>query len=159
MFLHGITQLLNLIFVFSLGAVTLWLLYRSVISNKVRRSSPSKRAELFIRVLRNNTPFLNVPFNKSHYLIGRGAECDILLKGMGIPLTIGELSLRDDDCIFRNFQDNSVRINDEPIVKEARKIVPGDEIIMYNYAIKILQENSFNESVRSHRQRLQKGKE
>jgi hypothetical protein len=152
-------KLLNVVFVFSLGTVTLWLLYRSVASDKVRRSSPSKRAELFIRVLRNNTPFLNFPFNKSHYLIGRGAECDILLKGMGIPLTIGELSLRDDDCIFRNLQEHAVRINDEPIEKEVRKIVPGDEIIVYNYAIKILQENSFNESMRSDRQRLQKGKE
>ena len=149
MLFHWIIKLLNIVAVFFLGGITLWLLYCSIADRK-RRSSSSKRAELFIRVIRNNTPFLNIPFNKSHYLIGRGAECDILLQGMGIPLTVGELYLRDDNYVFRNFQENSVMINNEPIEKETKRIMPGDEIIIYNYAIKISQENTCIASMRSH---------
>jgi hypothetical protein len=152
-------KLLNVVFVFSMGSVTLWLLIRSLASGRVRRSSPSKRAELFLRISRNKTPFLNILLNKSHYLIGRGPECDIPLKGMGIPLRVGEMYQQDDHYVFRNFHDNSVMINNEPIGKEARKILPGDEIMIYNYTIKIQEEKNFSESLRSDRQGEEKGKE
>lgn len=137
MFLHWMIKLLNIVFVLSLGIVTLWLFYRSLTSERVRRSSPAKRAELFLRVSRDNTPFLKIPLEKSHYLIGRGPECDILLKGMGIPLRIGEICLWDGEYIFRNFHTNSLMINNEPAESEMRKILPGDTIMLYNYTIMI----------------------
>ena len=134
---HWVIKLLNIIFVFSMGMVTLWLFYRSLASDKVRRSSPSKRAELFLRVSRNNTPFLKIPLEKSHYLIGRGRECEIPLKGMGIPLIACEIFIKGDNYSFKNLQDNSVSINGQSIEKGSREIVLSDTIKLYNYTITI----------------------
>jgi len=136
-------KLLNIIFVFSMGMVALWLFHQSLVSDRVRRSSPSKRAELFLRVSRDNAPFLKIPLEKSHYLIGRGPECDILLKGMGIPLKVGELYLQDDHYIFRNFHDYSVTVNNTPIANEEKHILSGNEICLYNYKITISEQVAY----------------
>ena len=85
---HWMIKLLNAVFVFSLGTVTLWLLCGSLISDRVRRSSPLKRAELFLSVNRDNTPFLNIPLKKSHYLIGRGPECDHVGHSPSLAFTV-----------------------------------------------------------------------
>jgi hypothetical protein len=130
-------EFLNFSFVFSLGMVTLWLFYHSMASGRVRRSSPKPRAELLLEVFRDGSSFLKLPLNKSHYLIGRGPECDIPLRGMGIPLKVGALFQQDGAYLFKNFQSNSVMINNRPIHKEARPVCPGDEIRAYNFSIRI----------------------
>jgi hypothetical protein len=137
MMFHWLIKFLNIIVVLFLGIVTLWLLYESIITDRVIRSSPSKRAELFLRVSKDSAPFLKIPLEKSHYLIGRGTECDILLKGMGIPLRIGKIYLHDGNYFFRNLHDNSVLVNEEPIGKGAIKLLLGDEIGFHNYMIKV----------------------
>jgi hypothetical protein len=123
---HYVIKLLNIVFVLSLGIITLRLFYQSLIFDKARRSSPLKRAELFLRVGKNRAPFLKMPLKKSHYLIGRGSECDIPLKGMGIPLRVGEIALINGEYVFKNLGDNSIK-----------KILPGDEIMLYNYTIEM----------------------
>ena len=137
MLFHWMIKVLNIVFVFSLGIVTLWLFYRSLTSDRVRRSSPSKRAELFLRISRDNAPFLKIPLEKSHYLIGRGPECDILLKGIGIPLIIGEIYLKDGHYFFHSFKHNSAKINNEQMGIESKEILSGDDLIIYNYKITI----------------------
>jgi hypothetical protein len=97
-------------------------------SGKIRRSSPLKRAEFFMRVKKDGVPYLNIPLVKSHYLIGRGQECEINLKGTGIPVRVGELSLEDDGYVFKSFQ---------PEGMQETKILPDAELVLYNYEIKI----------------------
>jgi hypothetical protein len=125
---HWMIKLLNLVFVSSLGIVALWLFSSSLASGWVRRVSPSKRAELFLRVSRNGSPYMKLPLEKSHYLIGRGPECDILLKGQGIPLGAGEIYLEDGEYVFKNRETGEIA---------KKKILPGDELILYNYVIQI----------------------
>jgi hypothetical protein len=130
-------EFLNFFFVFSLGMVTLWLFFKSLTFDKVRRSSPKQRAELLLEVYRNGAPYLKIPLNKSHYLIGRGPECDIPLRGMGIPLKIGEMYEQEGGYIFKNLHNNSIRINGMSLGKEIQFVSPGDEINAYNYSIAI----------------------
>ncbi|MBA4417078.1 MAG: hypothetical protein C0392_04090 [Syntrophus sp. (in: bacteria)] len=130
-------KLLNAAFVFSFGVVTLWLLYRSLASDRAKRSSPAQRAEFFLRIMRNGFPFLSMPVEKNHYLIGRATGCDIPLKGLGIPPFIGEIFLRNGNCFFKNVLEDSVRINNKPIGIGERIILPGYEISLYNYLMKI----------------------
>jgi hypothetical protein len=133
---------LNMFFVFSLGMVTLWLFFQSLTFDRVKRSSPKKRAELLLEVRREGAPFLKMSLDKSHYLIGRGPECDVPLRGMGIPLKIGEIFQENGGYIFKNYNQNSVMINNEHVGKEVREIWPGDEIRFYNYSIWVKQRPS-----------------
>lgn len=118
-------KLLNIVFSVSLGLVALRLCIGGFSSGKLKRSLSSKRAELFMRVSRNGSSYMNLALEKSHYLIGRGPECDILLKGAGIPLSVGELYLKDGEYIFRDFQEKEERI------------FPGAELKLYDYRIKV----------------------
>lgn len=154
---HWTIKLLHVVFVFSLGTVTLWLFFRSLASDRVRRSSPLKRAEFFLTICRNGAPYLRMPLKKSHYLIGRGPECDIPLKGVGIPVIAGEVCVYDGDYIFRNYRNSSVPINGGPISETPRKLLPGDEIMLYNYTIQV--KGKDDESVRPDRHRETEGKE
>lgn len=142
MIFRWMIEFLNFCFVFSLGMVTLWLFFQSLAFDRVRRSSPKQRAELLVEVYREGVPYLKIPLNKSHYLIGRGPECDIPLRGMGIPLRIGEIYRDNGGHVFRNLRDNSVMINKEPLGKMERELSPGDEIEVYNYSIKVNQKLS-----------------
>ena len=128
---------MKFLFVFSLGMVTLWLFFQSLTFDKVRRSSPKQRAELLLEVCRDGAPYLRIPLNKSHYLIGRGPECDIPLRGMGIPLKIGEMYAQEGGYIFKNLHKNSIMINGRPLGKEIKSVFPGDEISAFNYSIAI----------------------
>ena len=130
-------KLLNGVFVFSFGVVTLWLFLRSLSSLRVRRSSPSKRAEFFLRITREGIPFLNIPIEKNHYLIGRAPECDILLKGPGMALKMGEIRAGNGICTFRSLVDNCARVNNESIGREERPLFPGHEIRLYDYLLKV----------------------
>ncbi len=118
-------KLLNIVFSVSLGLVALRLCIGGFASDKVRRSSPSKRAELFLRVSRNGSSYMNLALEKSHYLIGRGPESDIILKGTGIPLNVGEIYLKDGEYIFRDFQENE------------EKLSPDVELKLYDYCVKV----------------------
>jgi len=137
MLFHLLIKLSNILFVFLLGIVTLWLSYMSMVSGRVRRSSPSKRAELFLGVKRNGYLYMRLPLRKSHYLIGRGLECEIPLRGMGIPIRVGEIYRQNERYVFRNLQDHPVMINNEPMERGSREILIGDEIMLYNYTITI----------------------
>jgi len=118
-------KLLNVVFSASLGLVALRLCIGGFASDKVRKSSPLKRAEFFLRVSKNGSSYMNLVLEKSHYLIGRGPECDILLKGIGIPLNVGEIYLKDGEYIFRDFEENE------------EKISPGAELKLYDYCVKV----------------------
>jgi hypothetical protein len=137
MIFRWMIEFLNFSFVFSLGMVTLWLFFQSLTFDRVRRSSPKQRAELLLEVYRDGAPYLKIPFNKGHYLIGRGPECDIPLRGMGIPLKIGEMYEQEGNYVFKNLHNNSVMINGRPLGKEIKSVSPGDEINAYNYSIQI----------------------
>jgi hypothetical protein len=134
---HYAIKLLNGVFVFSFGLVTLWLFLRSLSSHKVRRSSPSKRAEFFLRITREGIPFLNIPIEKNHYLIGRAPECDIILKGSGMALKMGEIRAENGVCAFRSFVDNCASVNNGPIGREERPLLPGHGIRLYDYLLEI----------------------
>jgi hypothetical protein len=97
---------------------------------------PSKRAELFLRVFRDGRPYLKIDLKKSHYLIGRGPECDILLKGMGMPVSVGELFQQNGEYFFKGLSESAV-MNNDPAGTDPRKFLPGDKIMLYNYAIQI----------------------
>lgn len=135
-------EFLNFVFVFSLGMITLWLFRQSLASDRVKRSSPKQRAELLIEVRRDGAPFLRMPLVKSHYLIGRGPECDIPLRGMGIPFRVGEIYRQDVSYVFKNFQSNFAMINGKFFSNEAKTIFPGDEIRAYKYSIRITEKGS-----------------
>ena len=137
MFFHWVIRLLDILSVLFLGMLTLWLLCGSLVADMVRRSSTSKRAELFLKLFRNNNPFLKIPLVRSHYLIGRGPECDIQLKVLGIPLRTGELRVKDGTCTFINLHDHSASINNLPIEKGEREFLSGDTIRLYNYSMTI----------------------
>ena len=137
MFFHGMIKFLNLIFISALGFVTLQLFFQSLILSKVRRSSPKKRAELLLEVRRDGAPFLSSFLTKSHYIIGRGPECDIPLRGMGIPLRVAEICPQEGGYVVKSFQDNSLSINSEPFGSEEKRISPEDEIKFCNYSFKI----------------------
>jgi hypothetical protein len=122
---HWTIKLLHVVFVFSLGAVTLRLFYASLTSDRVRRPSPSKRAELLLRVNRNGSPYLNLPLRKSHYLIGRGPECDILLKGQGIPLNVGEIYLKDGEYFLKDGRGSEGRLS------------PDQGFKLYDYSVTV----------------------
>lgn len=142
MYFRWMIGFLNILFVFSLGCVTLWLFYRSLTSNRVRMSSPKQRAELLLEVSRKGAPLLKISLNKSHYLIGRGPECDIPLKGLGIPFRTGEIYRDNGFYVFKNFRDNSVVINNEAFGKAERKLSVGDEIRLYDYSIRVKQKGT-----------------
>jgi hypothetical protein len=150
---HWMIKLLHPVFVSSLGAASFWLLCMSLASDKIRRSSPSKRAELFMRVKKGGLAYMNIPLVKSRYLIGRGPGCDILLKGAGIPVKIGELSFRENDWLLLNYAGGAVTINGDQIDNGSRKLLPGERIILYNFTIEI--KEGANEGVWSdgHRQK------
>ncbi len=133
----SLIELLNIVFVFSLAMVTLWLFFQSLPFDMVRRSSPKQRAELLLEICRDGVPYLKVPLKRSHYLIGRGPECDIPLRGMGIPLKIGEISEQGGNYIFKNLHDHSVVVNGRPLGKETKSVLLGDEIHAYHYSIHI----------------------
>ena len=137
MLFRWMIEFLNFVFVFSLGMVTLWLFFQSLTFDKVRRSSPKQRTELLLEVYRDGAPFLKIPLNKGHYLIGRGPECDIPLRGMGIPLKIGEMYEQKGGYIFKNLHKNSIMINGRPLEKGIKSVSQGDEISAYNYSIQI----------------------
>jgi hypothetical protein len=136
MIFRWLVQALNFLFIFSMGMIMLRLFYGSFTSDRVRRSSPKQRAELLIEVYRDGAPFLKMPLNKNHYLIGRGPECDIPLRGVGLPYKAGELYQKDGEYFFRNSNEN-LTINQEHPGKGSRKVMPGDEIGIGNYSIRI----------------------
>lgn len=134
---HWMIKLLNVVFVFSLGIVAFRLFYRSLISDKARRSSPAKRAELFLMVSKDGAPLLKFPLGESHYLIGRAPECDIPLKGSGIPLNVGELIVDEEGCFFKNHKTGSADINEELSPEGPIRILPGSQVRLYNYTLMI----------------------
>jgi hypothetical protein len=140
---HWMIKLLHVVFVSSLGVAAFWLFCLSLASDRIRRSSPSKRAELFLRVKRNSLPYMNIPLVKSHYLIGRGPECDIPLKGTGIPIKAYEIYLEDEDYVLRSC---------EPGENAAHNILPGNELVLYNYTI-TLEGTDHHEGIRTDRYR------
>ncbi|MBM4305236.1 MAG: hypothetical protein FJ123_00725 [Deltaproteobacteria bacterium] len=95
-----------------------------------------------LEVCRDGAPYLKIPLNKSHYLIGRGPECDIPLRGMGIPLMIGEMYKQEGGYFFKNFHNNSIMINGRPPGKEVKSVSTGDEIDAYSYTIQIKEKDS-----------------
>jgi len=127
---HWTIKLFHAIFVSSLGAVTLWLLFVSMTSDMVRRSSPKQRAELLLRVWKDGTSYLSLPLGKGHYLIGRGPECDIFLKGPGIPLKVAEIYMKGDDYHLR------MPLEDEGEGNE-KMLLPGEKLMLYNYAMQL----------------------
>lgn len=135
--LHYVIKLANLALVISLGLVTLRLLVGSLLFDRVRRSSPSKRAELFFKVFRKGAPFLKVVLDKSHYRVGRGPECDILIKGEGIPLQVGDLFFKDNQYFFRKSSPNFVTINGQPGPEGLVRITLEDEIRVNDYSMRI----------------------
>lgn len=134
---YWMIKILNTAFVFSFGAVALWLFYKSLASGKTRRSSPHQRAERFLGIMKDGSPFITIPLRESHYLIGRATECDIPLNGHGIPLKVGEICRRDGHYAFRSFIEGVARIDGERVGREPREISPGNEIFLYNYSLKI----------------------
>jgi hypothetical protein len=138
MIFRWLVQFLNFLFIFSLGMIMLRLFYDSLASGKVRRSSPKPRAELLLEVLRDGAPFLKIPLTRSHYLIGRGPECDIPLRGMGVPYKAGELYQKEGEYFLMNSSKDLV-INREQPGKGSRKVMPGDEIGIRDYSIRINQ--------------------
>lgn len=136
--LHYIIKLANMIFAVDLGIILLWLLVSSLTFDKVRRSSTSKRAELFIKVFRDGAPFLKVVPSKSHYLIGRGPECDIRINGEGVPLKVGEFRFKGGGNFFKKFPHNLVYINGCPMDEAEVGISPDDELICYGYTIMLI---------------------
>ncbi len=137
--LHYIIKLANLIFAVDLGIIILWLLISCLTFDKVRKSSTARRAELFIRVFRDGAPFLKVVPSKSHYLIGRGPECDIRINGEGVPLKVGEFRFKGGGNFFNKFPNNSVYINGSPVAEAEVGISPDDEIVCYGYTIMLIE--------------------
>jgi hypothetical protein len=123
-------MILNLIFSSSLGIVALSLLAASM-----RRSSLSKKAELFLYVRRDGVLFRKVPIGTGQYRIGRGNECDILLEGMGIPLVAGEL-IASEKLFFRARSGSPVTKNKSTASHEF-EIQPGDEVGFYAYSMRL----------------------
>ena len=99
---------------------------------------------------RDGAPFLTVKLEKSHYLIGREPGCDILLKGIGVPMRVGEIFLCDGNYAFRNFAGYSVKINGMPMGEEARKVMPGDEITFCNLAVTVGEGSGADGRLRAH---------
>lgn len=130
-------KLFNCVFAFSLCIVALWLFCRSLTSDRARRSSPKQRAELFLSVSRDGAPYLKIPLEKSHYLIGRGPECDIPLRGWGIPVNVGELTVDAEGCLFKSHQTSSQDSNGEFSAEGSRRILPGGQVRLYNYTLMI----------------------
>jgi hypothetical protein len=137
MFFHWLIRLLEVLSMLFLGMLTLWLLCGSLVADRVRRSSPQERAEIFLRIRRAGTPFFNMKIIKSHYLIGRGPECDISLRGTGIPMRIVELRMEKGGCFFRSLAESGILYNGILPGKEMKKLLPGDEIMVSNYIIMI----------------------
>jgi hypothetical protein len=135
--LHWYIKLANMILVVDLGIITLWLLAGSLTFDKVRRSSPFKRAELLIKVFREGSLFLKFQPKKSHYLIGRGPESDIQINGPSIPLKIGELRFKREGNFFKKFPQNLVYVNRIPVSDDEVCLTSGDEIACYGYLIKL----------------------
>lgn len=82
---------------------------------------------------------MNIPLVKSHYLIGRGSECDIPLKGIGIPVNAYEIYLEDEDYVLRTFESGE---------SASKKILLGNELVLYNYTI-TLEGTAHNEGIRT----------
>jgi len=78
-----------------------------------------------LEVSRNRAPFLKISLKKGHYLIGRGPECDIPLKGSGIPFRTGEIYRDNGFYVFKNFRDNSIVINNGLLEKQKESFLQG----------------------------------
>lgn len=132
----SLIKILHIAFVASLALVTLRLFIRSLTSEKIRRSSPLQRAELFLRVSRDGVPYLRIPLKKNHYLIGRGPECEILLKGEGIPFYAGEISWMKDDYYYTKAV-NDHRRGGLVENSQSQNMTQGAKIAVADYMIEI----------------------
>jgi predicted component of type VI protein secretion system len=126
--------------------MALWLFFRCVTFDRVRRSSPAQRAELFLAIRREGTPFSSLQLKEGHYLIGRGPECNIPLKGAGIPFRAGEIKRMDNGWIFRYSNPGTITINGTNPTDPERELQPGDEIQICNYCINVEERRSNAES-------------
>ncbi len=127
----------NLMFVLSSGALMLWLLGRSLISGLAWRSSAEQKSELLLEIFRDRASVLRLLLTKKRYLIGRGPDCDIVLKGVGIPLRLGEISRDHGRYFFYTLKDGSAAESDQRIAKGRLKLIPGGEITIHEFRFEI----------------------
>jgi predicted component of type VI protein secretion system len=152
---HYSIKLLHIIFACSLGGMALWLFFRCVVFDRARRSSPFQRAELFLAIRRESTPFSSLKLRKGHYLIGRDHECDILLKGAGIPRRVGEIERANSGWVFRHTNPGTISINGANVTGPETKLQSGDEIQISDYYITIEERETNVESGRNNTRRPQ----
>lgn len=94
-------RLLNALFTSLLGLLSLRLLSWALQCGRENERPGGPGAEPpVLNILRDRAPFLRVLLEKDRYRVGRDSECDIVLKGPGIPLVAGEISARTSGCFF-----------------------------------------------------------
>jgi hypothetical protein len=130
---HGMIKVLNLVFVFFLCGISVWMLYRGLVHERVRKPVSQKRRMPVLRIARDGKDFLKLPLTGKHYLIGRDPSCDIILKGSGIALQAGVLRCRDGRYFFKPFV-GQIRSEDRV---SPRNSSDGGEIRIMNYSLKI----------------------
>ncbi len=134
---HYTIKLLNAVFVASAGVVALLLLFASILNGTARMSSPKQRAERLLTVMRDGAVFLSMPLRKRHYRIGRSPECDIPLKGPGIPPVLCDIFINGGEWNILSHTEDSIAIKGERPGKNKARITIGEKIMLYNYSISI----------------------
>lgn len=132
---------LHFFFVSSLVALTLWLLIRPVLDDLYRdraeTADPHQEKPLILQVFRKNLPYYKFHLNKGTYRIGAEGDCAIILKGQDIPQRIGEIMVREGQCILINLDNVAVFINTELAGKGERILNDHCEIVLGDYCLTI----------------------
>lgn len=134
---------LHIIFIFLLMASALWLLIRSLISDVARNGAvvptpaPNQATPYLLQVFRDDRPFYKMLLQKNSYRMGAAKDCDVVLKGSDMPQYVGEILLRQGQCVLNNRSTIPVTIGHEQLGEGERVLADGCEVVLGNYRLSI----------------------
>lgn len=133
---HWTIKILNALFVWSLGVTVIWLFSRALVSDWVAKTKPIRGETLLLNLMKEGVSYLKMPLEKKRYSIGRETDCDIPLKGIGLPLR-AEIRILGGCCLFDNVIDDHHSTGGVGKIEKRVILKPGQELVLCNYVLRI----------------------
>jgi hypothetical protein len=136
MMTHWTIKILNALFVWSLGATVIWLFSRALVSDWMAKTNSIRGETLLLNVIKEGVSYLKMPLKKKRYSIGRETDCDIPIKGIGLPLK-AEIRVLDGCCLFDDLIDDHHSTGGVGKIEKRVILKPGQELALCNYVLRI----------------------
>jgi hypothetical protein len=91
---------------------------------------------LLLNVIKEGVSYLKMPLKKKRYSIGRETDCDIPIKGIGLPLK-AEIRVLDGCCLFDDLIDDHHSTGGVGKIEKRVILKPGQELALCNYVLRI----------------------